>query len=75
MIDMFENRVALLGFLINVWILNYWLIIPSVLIFLFYTKLNKTIKKFLLNSKILEIYEKSPIFSFIITTVNGKIPI
>ncbi len=55
MIDIFEGCIILLGFLINVFILNYWLILPSVVVMFFYAPIGKRVKKFIIESKNLEL--------------------
>ena len=63
-IDALEGVFALLLFLINIFILNYYLLIPGFITFYFYLKIVGPTKKITLESKRLEQQEKGSIYSF-----------
>jgi ABC-type multidrug transport system fused ATPase/permease subunit len=75
LIDAFEGVVGLLGFLINVFILNYYLLIPAFVSIFFMSKFAKPMAEFTMDSRRLELQERAPIYNFLMTTVNGILPI
>lgn len=73
--DLLDDSFYFISLLITVWIIIPWLLLPGVLLFVFYGALVRLCRRAIMEGKNLELLTRSPVYSLFSLTLSGVVSI